>query len=125
MAALSLLSALAAPAGLFAIMPGIVSASALLVVCFTLVAAIVAMGVTLYTIVVPNELRGLCFAISAAAVSLFDVTLGPVTVSLLSGVIGGPASIGPSLALVCVTGCLLCGATFIWGRRNFPGPAAQ
>lgn len=125
MAALSLLSVLAAPAGLFAIMSGVAPTSALLIVCTTLVAAIIAMGVTLYTIVVPNELRGLCFAISAAMVSLFGVSVGPVTVSLLSGVIGGPAAIGRALALVCVTGSLLCGATFALGRRNFPGNAAS
>jgi hypothetical protein len=42
----------------------------------------------------------------AGAQVLFGVALAPVTVSVLSGILGGPAMIGKALTLVCVGACL-------------------
>jgi MFS family permease len=118
MSVLSGLAILSIPAGLFAVMPGVASASALLVVFMMIVGAIAVMGTVLFTIVVPNELRGLCMAMLAAACVLV-VGLAPMVVSLLSGAIGGPTMIGKALALVGVTTSGLAAVTFALGRRDF------
>ncbi len=103
--------------------PGVASASVLLALGTTIIGATLSMGVTLFTIVVPNEVRGLCLSISAATNSLFGVALAPVFVSVLSGLIGGPSMIGTALTLVCVTASLFGAATFAFGRRCFPRTA--
>lgn len=118
--ALGAVAVLGVPGGLFALMPGVFSASVLLVLCIMISAAAAAMGVTLFTIVIPNEMRGLCLAILAAADSLFAFALAPVAVSLLSGAFGGPGMMGQSLAVVCVTASFLCAMTFALGRRYLP-----
>jgi hypothetical protein len=81
------------------------------------------MGVTLFTIVVPNEIRGLCLAILAAADASLAGALGPMLVSWVSSSIGGTAMIGVALAVVCVAASLLCAVTFASGRRYFPEQA--
>jgi hypothetical protein len=61
-------------------------------------------------------------ALTAAGV-LLGLGLAPVSVSFLSGAIGGPAMIGNALALVGGTTSILAAATFAFGRRHFPsGP---
>lgn len=114
------LALLGVPGVLFPIAPSVTVAAALLVMFVTIVNATMAMGITMFTIVIPNELRGLCLAILSAAISLFGVALGPVTVSLVSGALGGPAMIGQALALVCITANVLCAVSFVIGRRSFP-----
>jgi predicted MFS family arabinose efflux permease len=118
MTALTGLALLSAPAALFAVMPGIVSASILLLVFMTIISGIAVMGTVLFTIVLPNELRGLCTAILAATCVLV-AGLAPIVVSLISGAIGGPAMLGKALALVTTMTSLLSAATFALGRRCF------
>jgi predicted MFS family arabinose efflux permease len=120
---LALLSAL--PAGLFAVGPGVGSASVLLAMFMTIVGAIIVAVTALFTIVVPNELHGLCLSVVVGANIFFGTALAPVTVSLLSGAIGGPTMIGKALALVCVTASLLGAAMFALGRRYFPCTAVR
>jgi len=120
MSILSILTLLSAPAAVFAVMPGVVSAGALFFVFMTVVGAILVVAVALLTVVVPNELRGLCMAVSAAANVLLGIGLAPVTVSLLSGLLGGPARIGTALSLTCVVTCLFGAGLFTCGVRHFP-----
>jgi len=117
------LALLGVPGVLFPIAPSVTVAAALLVMFVTIVNATMAMGITMFTIVIPNELRGLCLAILSAAISLFGVALGPVAVSLVSGALGGPAMVGQALAWVCITANVLCALSFVVGRRSFPRPA--
>lgn len=124
MTAIVWLACLCAPAGLFAVMPTVALASVLLVVCITAVAAMIAMGVTLFTIVVPNELRGLCLAILAAVNSLFGVALAPVIVSLLSAAMGGETMIGQALSITCVLASISCAVMFELARRYSPRSSA-
>jgi MFS family permease len=125
MSALGGLALLTVPAGFFAVVPGVGPASVLLFILMTIVGAILVTAVALFTIVIPNELRGLCLSAMTGANVFFGVALAPVTVSLLSGAIGGPATIGRALAIVCVAAGLLGAATFAFGRRYFPGAAMQ
>jgi predicted MFS family arabinose efflux permease len=97
------LSFLAAPAGLFASAPSTVSASALLLVFLSAAGAVIVAGTTLLTIVIPGELRGLCMALMSAAFLLLGFGVAPPLVSLLSGALGGPLMIGKALAWVCTS----------------------
>jgi MFS family permease len=125
MSILSGLALLNVPAGLFAVMPEGASASVLLVVFMTIGSAMLVTGIALFTIVIPNELRGLCMAALTGAGVLLGLGLAPVAVSLLSGALGGPAKIGNALALVCVAAGLLGTASFALGIRYFSRKAVQ
>jgi MFS family permease len=116
---LSALAVLSIPAGLFAVMPTTVSAATSLILFITL-GNIIGVAITpISTVVIPNELRGLFMSVLFATGAIFGLGLAPLTVSLLSGALGGPAMIGKALAVVCVTGSMLGAATFALGRRRF------
>lgn len=122
---LSALALLSVPAGLFAFVPGAYSASILLVTTMTLVLAIVVMGMALFTVVIPNEIRGLCMSVLVAAEILFSLAVAPPVVSLVSGAMGGLPMIGSALSMVCAVTGLLAAVTFAGGRRHFPRTVAQ
>jgi len=122
---LIVLSLLSIPAGMFAFVPGFAAASTLLVAAMTIILAVALMGMTLFTIVIPNELRGLCMSVLVAAEILFALALGPPIVSLLAGAMGGLAMIGKALSVVCVATAGLTAATFLLGRRHFPHASTQ
>jgi MFS family permease len=119
LSAICLLTMLTAPVGLFGMAPGIGSASLMLVLFFLVITASIVTETTLFTVVLPNEIRGLSVAISFAAGTLASLGLAPVVVSLLAGAVGGPAVIGKAVALVSVTTSILAAATFTLGRRSF------
>jgi predicted MFS family arabinose efflux permease len=115
----SVMALLAAPLGLFTVMPRLIWAGVLLVLLLASLTAMAQMTVAIGMVVIPNELRGLYFAIKVGAGAVFGVGLAPLAVSLLSGMLGGPDMLSQSLALVCATGCALCGATYALGSRYF------
>jgi predicted MFS family arabinose efflux permease len=119
-AVLCWLSLLSVPPGMFAFVPGVAIASVLLVTAMTMMLAIAVMGMTLFTIVIPNELRGLCMSVLMAAILFFALAVAPLAVSLLSGAIGGAAMIGVSLSIICVTTGFGAALTFALGRRYLP-----
>lgn len=116
------LALLSAPAGLFALAPGVELASLLLVTFMTLVGAIATAGTALFSIVIPNELRGLCMSILVAVCAVFGAGLAPLMVSVLSGAIGGTTTIGRALALIATLssalGALLFGSGICYLRRQ-------
>jgi MFS family permease len=120
MRAVSVLAFLSIPAGAFAIAPSVASVSILLVVFMTVGVAFNVTVPTLVTIVVPKELRGLCLALVSAGSMLCGFALAPVTVSLLSGSMGGLPMIGQALAWVCVTSSVVGAVTFAVGSRSLP-----
>jgi MFS family permease len=117
---LSSLAILAAPAGCFALAPGVASASCLLLLFMMIIGATLVAGIAVLTIVIPAEYRGLGMATLAGAQVLFGVAVAPVLVSLLSGMLGGPATIGRALSLVVLTTSALTAASFAIGRRFLP-----
>lgn len=123
MSILIILAVLCAPAGLFAVMPGMLLAGALLTILLAILTATLVMALTLFIVVIPNELRGLCTGLLTAAGVFFSIGLAPVLVSSLSGAFGGSAKIGDALSLVCVVASLSCAAAFAWGCRCLPGLA--
>jgi MFS family permease len=121
MTCISALSVVSAISGLFAVMPGVFSASVALTIFMTTGIAISVTGAPIATIVIPNELRGLYMAVQAAISTPLCLGLAPVVVSVLSGALGGQAKLGEALAIVCVTTSLASAITFAVGRRRFPG----
>jgi len=125
MSVLSGLALLSVPASLFAIVARVDVASVMLVGLFMILSAIIVMAVTLLTMVVPSELRGLCVAVSSGANTFFGVALAPMMVSMLSGVLGGAPTIGKALTVICAASGFFGTAMFALGRRYFPRPVLQ
>jgi MFS family permease len=116
------LALLSVPAALFPVVPSLVLVCALIALFLTLVSALEVSGTALFTIIIPNELRGLCIGALAAGVMIFGVGVGPLIVSVLSGLLGGPTMIGRALAIVAATAGILGAAAFWYGARLFPAP---
>jgi MFS family permease len=121
---LSGLTFLSAPAGLFALAPGVASATAMLVAFMTTGSVIAVAVLTLCTVVIPNELRGLCLGV-LSVVCAVPGGFAPVSVSLLSNAIGGPTMIGHALAVICLTISVFGAATAALGSRYFPRTASH
>jgi len=114
---LCFLAMLSVPTGLFGITDSIAMASLLLAIFMVITPAINLIVSVLLTIVIPNEMRGLCLALSSAASILFGFVLAPSLVSLLSSALGGVTMLGRAIALVCIA-TSLCGALiFALGLR--------
>jgi|SRR5579871_700725 len=114
---LGALAALSAPLGVFAFVPDPRAASVLLIVMMTVTLAVAVMGITFFTLVIPNEVRGFCLSLLMAGDMLCSFAVAPVVVSVLSQSMGGLAMIGRSLSLVCIAANLLAAMTFVLGRR--------
>ncbi len=116
---LSAMAFASAAGGLFPVAPDVVSACILLVAFITVGSATSVIVTTQMTIVVLNELRGLCMAILTATGVLFGIGFAPLAVSLLSEELGGVAMIGRALSIVCVSTSLAGMAAFVMGRKRF------
>lgn len=121
-AALSVLALLSVPVAFFALMPTAFAATTMLVVFMTLVGVIGVAEMTLATIVIPNELRGVSLSVLIAAGLIFGVGLAPLTVSVLSSAVGGAESIGNALCIVCAVSGIVGAASFAWASRNAGAP---
>jgi MFS family permease len=122
---LGVLALVSVPMSLFAFMPTPAAASVPLILFLGLGTAMSVITTALSIVVIPNELRGLCVSLKFALGLLIGLGLAPLTVSLLSGAMGGPEALGKALAYVCVSTSLLGALTFGVGRRYFPGAAAK
>lgn len=121
---LAIIALLGVPLGCYAAMPGAIGASVLLTAAMTLIIAVATMGMTLITVIVPNELRGLCMSVLTAVILLFALAVAPVTVSVLSRFTGGLGAIGTALSAVCVATALLAAAAFALAGRSL-SPLAE
>ena len=112
---MSVVAALTTVTDLFATAPN-AALAAILLFGFNLLVVAISVAVTaLVTVLVPNELRGLCLSCLAAAQVLFGLGLAPVAVSSLSAALGGTAKIGDALTIVCVCASVLCALAFAIG----------
>lgn len=112
------------PLGCFAISPSVSFACVLLTVFMTVISGTLVTGIALFTIVIPNELRGVCMALLAAAQVLIGVGVGPLAVSSLASVLGGPTHLSPALAVVEVVASGLAALCYWHGRGNFSSAGA-
>lgn len=113
------LTLLGAPAGLFAVAPEVISASALLLMLIAVGSVISTMSIAVCTVVIPSHLRGLCFGIYSASASVFGVGLAPLMVSMLSEEMGGTAMLGDALSVVCVSTSIIAAVALAFGMRSF------
>ena len=118
MLVMSAVAALSVIADYFAIAPTPLIATVLLFAFNVLIVAISVAVTTLVTVLVPNELRGLCLSLLAAAQVAFGLGLAPLAVSGLATAWGGPDMIGHALTTVCVAASTLCAAAFALGARH-------
>jgi predicted MFS family arabinose efflux permease len=118
LAALAALTILSVPAAFFAIAPSATASIFALVLFLTLGTATGVIVTTLFTIVIPNELRGLCLSAMWTSGALLGLGVAPIAVSVLSNLMGGPGSIGTALAIICII-CTATGAgCFAVGKRS-------
>lgn len=120
LAVVAALALVSVPPAFFSLAPSVTLASVLLVVLAASLTTVVCMGVTLFTVVIPNELRGLCTGLLMGFGASIAFGVAPVLISVLSGALGGEASIGLALAIVCTAGCLICAAMCLMARRRTP-----
>lgn len=120
MAAGSAVAAIEVGAGLFAMMPGAGPYGVALCVLLSIGFALEVMVTALTVVVIPNDLRGMCFSMQFAVGALIGLGAAPLMVSGLAGLLGGPGAIGLALACVCASTSFLGSAMFFIGRRYVP-----
>jgi MFS family permease len=118
------LALLQIPLGFYALMPTVTLFSLLLGALCTICSMKGIVCTTATTVVIPEELLGLALGVLSAISAVF-VSLSPVAVSLLAERIGGSASIGPALTVVCIVSSLAAAGTFALGRPHFPAAERQ
>lgn len=116
---LGLVSLLAVPAGAFAVVPNAAVACALLIAFMIVIATIGVAEMTVTTIVLPNEIRGLALAVLLAAGLILGAGLTPLGVSLLAGRFHGAHAIADSLAITCMAIGALSSLVFLATRHRF------
>lgn len=113
---LAILAALSGALGMFALAPGALFACICLTAFLLTGAMIVAVSLTLITVLFPNELRGFCTSVLSTAQILLSFGLAPGLVSFVAQKSGGAMGIGPALASVCTAASLVCAVAFGLGR---------
>lgn len=119
---LAMLAIVSAPSGSFALAPSVLLAGALLVVFLTLLPAVSLMVTTLCTVVIPNEIRGLCVALLNAICDVFAFMLAPVVVSVSSGILGGAAMLAEALSITCIGTAIIGAAAFAFAGKYVRQP---
>lgn len=117
---LGVLALLSAPAALFPLAHTAVFGSFLLGWLLATGYIVGTAGITLATIVIPGELRGLFLAFTITGAALFFIGVAPLAVSGLSALLGGPNSIGEALAIVTTATSLSGAVVLTFGSRYFP-----
>lgn len=110
------------PAALFPLMPGVTSfaiALGVLSLCGAVTGIVVSVALT---VLIPNELRGLCIGAFIAIAGLIGFGLAPWIVTRVSALMGGEAMLAEALALVGVSVSALSFMAFLLAMRRVPGP---
>jgi len=116
---LTILAILSVPCSLFGAVTTVTLAICALVAFLTIGNMILVIVSTLTISVLPNELRGKTMTLQSGLAAVFGLGLAPIAVTLISGGLGGPASIGRALAIVCATSSLVGTLTFGCSRGMF------
>ena len=115
---LSTMLLLVIPSALFSSVPPLWATILLFGIFTTGVSAATVMGTTLFTIAIPDEVRGLCMALMSGTSILFAGALAPLVVSELTALFGGPGELGFSLSIVGIGACGLATLAFWFVRRS-------
>jgi hypothetical protein len=117
MSLLAILGLASVPVCFYPMMPGTTLSGIGLVVLMTANSAMIVIGATLFSVIVPGGIRGLCMGMLAGVCVLFGIGIAPPATSLLTGLLGGPSMIDESLSFVCVGTTIVCVAASLLGRR--------
>lgn len=120
MLVLGSLMLISVPASLFAVVADLTFATVLLLLFVISSGAALSMGMTLFTVIVPNELRGVCLSILTMINLVFAGAMSPLAVSLLSQAMGGPTMLGKSLMVTCAFAGLISAAIFAFASQTVP-----
>ncbi len=77
------------------------------------------------TVLIPNELRGLCIGAFIAIAGLIGFGVAPSLVTWVSALLGGESHLGPALAIVGVSVSVLSVFAFLIAMRRAPVRATQ
>lgn len=120
MSALSAVALCSVPAAMFANVSSPI-VSCVMLTCFLTSGYVVGTAaISLATIVVPGELRGLYLAVTISVCALLFIGVAPLLVSLLAGALGGRDALGHALTAVAAGTSLLGFAVFACARKYFP-----
>lgn len=114
------LAVLSIPFAAFPLMP---SATLFAVLLTMLLIAGGAMGIavlTLFTLAIPNELRGFAIGLVSAGGTLIATGIAPATVSLLSSFLHGLSALGDAMAIVGMAGSLIGTLALAGAARTIP-----
>jgi MFS family permease len=111
------------PAAFFPIMPSVTGFALMLTVLLIGGAITGLVTATALTVLVPNELRGVCLGAFMVVGALFGLGVAPTLVTLISDQLGGEAHVGQALTLIGVVAGLISTVGFI-GAMKSPEAAA-
>ncbi|NWK96402.1 MFS transporter [Sphingobium lactosutens] len=111
------------PAALFPVMPDIASfavALGALMLCGTITGLVTSVALT---VLLPNELRGLCIGAFIAIAGLVGFGMAPTLVTAISALLGGEAHLAEGLAIVGVVVSIISFFAFRVAMRRAPAGA--
>lgn len=108
----------------FPTLAGVRAATIGLVVFITITTAVLVMGTTAFTVVIPERTRGLFTSLLNGG-GIIAAGLAPVVVSELASAMTGQAPIAQSLAAVSMGTCFLSAIAFFFGARQFRRSSEQ
>jgi len=118
-------AAIGVPAALFPIAPSVplfALAIGTLMFCGTITGLVTSVALT---VLIPNELRGLCIGAFIALAGLVGFGIAPSLVTAVSGLLGGEVYLGRGLAIVGVSVSLVSVFAFIQAMRRAPLSATK
>lgn len=118
-------AAIGVPAALFPIAPSVpvfALAVGALMFCGTITGLVTSVALT---VLIPNELRGLCIGAFIALAGLVGFGVAPSLVTAVSALLGGEAHLGQGLAIVGVSVSLVSVFAFIQAMRRAPLSATR
>lgn len=118
-------AALGIPAALFSVAPSVPLFGVglgLLMMCGTITGLVTAVVIT---VLLPNELRGLCIGAFLSLAGLIGFGVAPVLVAQLSILLGGEKHLGEALAVVSVAVSVASLFAFLLAARNAPESATE
>lgn len=113
-------AAIGIPASLFPIAPGTIGFAVglgTLMFCGTITGLVTSVALT---VLIPNELRGLCIGAFIAVAGLIGYGIAPTLVTWVSTLLGGEAFLGSALAAVGLIVSVISLAAFAFAMRHAP-----
>jgi MFS family permease len=108
------------PSALFPVAPSVPTfgfALGTLLLCGTVAALVSSVAVT---VLIPNELRGLCIGVAVTMSTVMGFGVAPVVVVWVSRLLGGEMHLGEALAIVGMVGSVVSLAAFALAMRRAP-----